>query len=145
MKSQRYVSDELTHFAGSALDRERQYELLISIIRTGILKPRSPAEGLTDRDRSPSDAQATYQLVVRQDKPLSSNDKYQASVVCFADIPVEDLPFHIQKYSPFGVSFAKRFLLGCGANPVLYVARQTSTKSTKPADERFLKQRAIAA
>ena len=30
MKSQRYVSDELTHFAGSTLDRERQYEILIS-------------------------------------------------------------------------------------------------------------------
>lgn len=65
-------------------------------------------------------------------KPLSSNQKYCTSIVCFADIPVEDLPFHSRKYGPFGLAFSKSFLVSRGASPVFYVAEQFSTNWRNP-------------
>ena len=44
-------------------------------------------------------------------------------MVCFCDIPVADLPFHSQKYSPFGIAFKKSFLVKQGAAPVIYVPK----------------------
>src|SRR5689334_24442201 len=43
-------------------------------------------------------------------------------MVCFCDIPVEDLPLHMKKYSQFGLAFSKGFLIGKGATPVFYVS-----------------------
>src|SRR4028119_165483 len=110
--SQRYVSDELTHFVGSRLGTpEDRYALLLAIIRGGLLK----APGLSDQTvEQTADGPRTttrYTLTIGRDEPLSSNKKYCASIVCFADIPVEDLPIHIRKYGEFGVAFSKRFLV----------------------------------
>jgi Putative abortive phage resistance protein AbiGi, antitoxin len=49
------------------------------------------------------------------------------SIVCFCDIPVEDLPLHTSKYSAFGLAFLKRFLIPRGASPVFYVAWQSAS------------------
>jgi hypothetical protein len=49
--------------------------------------------------------------------------------VCFCDIPVTDLEIHMNKYSRFGLSFLKRFLIAKGANPVMYVAENSSALS----------------
>ncbi len=43
-------------------------------------------------------------------------------MICFCDIPLADLDLHMGKYSRFGLSFARPFLVGNGANPVFYVA-----------------------
>ena len=45
--------------------------------------------------------------------------------ICFCDIPVTDLEIHMNKYSHFGLSFLKRFLIGKGANPAMYVAESS--------------------
>jgi hypothetical protein len=131
-KHQRYVSEELTQFVGSRLDREQQYQLLVLILRDGLLKSPGESDVSVDQTLNGPHTTISYKLTVNHDKPLSSNDKYRASIVCFADIPVEDLPLHIQKYSPFGLSFAKAFLLQYGANPVFYVASQSATNLRNP-------------
>lgn len=53
-------------------------------------------------------------------------------VVCFCDIPVSDLGIHMGKYSRFGLSFLKPFLIEKGANPVLYVSNNSSSLSIGP-------------
>jgi len=47
-------------------------------------------------------------------------DKVKA--ICFCDIPVNDFGIHMSKYSKFGLSFRKEFLIERRANPVFYVA-----------------------
>jgi hypothetical protein len=44
MGVQRYVSNELTHFVGRSLaDEDRQFDLLVAILKTGQLRsPRNP-------------------------------------------------------------------------------------------------------
>ena len=42
-------------------------------------------------------------------------------MVCFCDIPVDDLDIHMEKYGQFGIAFQKEFLLDQGALPVVYV------------------------
>jgi len=42
--------------------------------------------------------------------------------VYFCDIPTADLKIHMAKYSQFGVSFLKSFLVKKGANPAFYIA-----------------------
>lgn len=41
-------------------------------------------------------------------------------------------PFHARKYGPFGLSFRKSFLVGKGASPVFYVAKQSATDWRNP-------------
>lgn len=124
-KNQRYVSRELTHFVGASVSEpEAQYQLLIKIIREGILlTPGKSGVVVQHGDNGPvQTVKRTYNINYRE--PLSSNKKYQASIVCFADIPLDDLPIHIRKYSGFGLSFLRPFLLLQGASPVFYIARQ---------------------
>jgi len=131
--NQRYVSDELTHFVGARLSTaEERYALLLDIFGAGLLK----APGLSDEalEQTPDGPRKTmrYTITIGHDESLSSNRKYAASIVCFADIPVEDLPLHIRKYSEFGLAFSKRFLVAQGANPVFYIAASSSTNVRNP-------------
>jgi Putative abortive phage resistance protein AbiGi, antitoxin len=48
-------------------------------------------------------------------------ERYKANVVCFCDIPVEDLAIHTAKYSRFGLAFLKDDLIPRGAGPVFYI------------------------
>jgi len=61
---------------------------------------------------------------------LSSNEKYSGQMVCFCDIPVEDLPLHMKKYSQFGLAFSKVFLTSKGATPILYVSQESLVRHT---------------
>ena len=125
LKTQRYISSELTHFVGAGLaDHESQYALLLKILRTGILlTPGKSGVVIQHGDKGPvRTIQTTH--TTNYLEYLSSNRKYQASIVCFADIPLDDLHLHIKKYSGFGLSFLRPFLLLQGANPVFYIARQ---------------------
>jgi hypothetical protein len=127
MPKQRYVSPELTHFVGKRLSSEDQrYSLLVDdILKGGCLK-FSPIddsrciEGLSGdlpfvggtRELDGDDTEAAY-----------------SQRICFCDIPVTDLEIHMTKYSRFGLSFLKDFLVRKGANPVMYVAENSQALS----------------
>lgn len=113
MSNQRYISDELTHFVGRGQMEERQYDLLVKILTEGVLR----AGG------DPTLEEGHVQLKFRWGQPLSNSELFQPSMVCFCDIPVPDLPIHVQKYSCFGLSFLKSFLIKKGAAPVFYVPK----------------------
>jgi hypothetical protein len=106
---QRYISEELTHFVGKDLpDEDQQYSLLVKILNSGWLT------------HPPHNPNISGNLQVREGAPLA--EMYSPEVVCFCDIPVEDLGIHTIKYSRFGLAFLKSFLVKKGANPVFYVA-----------------------
>lgn len=114
MAAQRYVSKELTHFVGRALgDPEEQYALLVQILASGELThpPHNPA--------------ISGNLQIESSPKFSEGELYSPQVVCFCDIPVDDLSIHTPKYSRFGLSFRKDFLIDKGANPVFYVSQNT--------------------
>ena len=117
-KLQRYVSDELTHFVGRGKSEAEQYAILIDVLSSGWLT-HPPHERTLD----PS---VSGRLAVQPREPFSGNEMYRPEVVCFCDIPPEDLHLHMQKFSRFGLSFHKTFLVSAGANPVFYVARDSS-------------------
>jgi len=111
---QRYVANELTHFVGASLlpDEPAQYALLCKILRAGWLGRSSPA------------APFAYAL-----SPVANDlgESLSAEVVCFCDIPVEDLQLHSSKYGRFGVAFKKDYLARKGATPVFYVVKDAPT------------------
>ena len=114
MELQRYVSPDLTHFVGrSSRNAEARFTLLKKIIRGGLLQARP----------RPSDPSLRNIVMFAKyvGSPLSSNDAYEMSMVCFCDIPLADLHLHMKKYGPFGIAFRKNFLATQGATPVMYV------------------------
>ena len=125
-KIQRYISDELTHLVGRGQSTDDQYSTLIKILRSGWLThpPHNPlVEG---------------NIQVNPQAKLSENEMYIPQVVCFCDIPTEDLGIHMQKYSPFGLTFSKDFIVEAGGSPVFYVAREASVKSSRSLTPEFI-------
>lgn len=125
---QRYISKELSHFVGRGLDEDSQYQLLIEILRSGLLtySPNDPTQQLGE-------------IFINPTAKLSKNEMYNPGVVCFCDIPVEDLAMHVEKYSPFGLSFQKDFIVRNGGSPVNYLPRKTKVKLIRDiSGERFL-------
>jgi hypothetical protein len=113
MITQRYVSEELTHFVGRSLgDQEKQFDLLLKILKSGEL-------------RTPRNADGSVKPPVKTTLGagwFSERKVHQVAAVCFCDIPEEDLAIHMKKYSRFGLAFPKPFLLTRGATPVFYIA-----------------------
>ena len=62
---------------------------------------------------------------------LSQNEMYVPQVVCFCDIPVGDLAIHVEKYSPFGLSFAKDYIVRAGGCPVFYIPRHSGVRAAR--------------
>ena len=115
MRRQRYISANLTHFVGRSIVENGRYMLLKKILKSGVLEARPRIPGLSHRDH-----------VVQRNSSvrLSTNEACIVPVVCFCDIPLEDLGIHMRKYSEFGMAFSKHFLAGQGASPVIYVPRK---------------------
>jgi hypothetical protein len=112
--TQRYVSNELSHFVGKGKTEEEQYQLLVGkILKSGWLTyaPHDPSQPRT----------ASLDL----SKPISTDDIIKYQVVCFCDIPAQDLAIHVRKYSKFGLAFKKEFLVSKGACPVFYIANES--------------------
>lgn len=109
---QRYVSHELTHFVGrdDPSDEER-FRRFCQVLSSGKLLPGG-------REDAVGNMQVQFQ------RPLSSNEVYLPEMICFCDIPPEDLDLHMGKYSRFGIAFPKNFLIAEGANPVFYLCRE---------------------
>ncbi len=112
-KTQRYISKELTHFVGRTLSEEEQYQLLVHIITSGRL-----THPLHMIDAWPH-------LEIKTKRRISMNEMYNPMVVCFCDIPVTDVYIHMKKYSRFGLSLLKHFLVPKLANPVFYVTKNS--------------------
>lgn len=111
---QRYISNELTHLVGGKLESyEEQYNILIKILEEGyITYPPHERKDLNARE-----------LITNYTADFTKNEMYVSSMVCFCDIPVSDLSIHINKYSPFGLSFDKTFIAHKGGGPVYYVPK----------------------
>jgi len=109
-----YTSKELTHFVGASLkpEKDKQFELLLKILKTGILSPY------------PDNKPKWYNRLYGGPISLVNGEMYpQFPKVCLCDIPLGDLHLHIKKYSDFGLAFPKRILVAKGATPVFYVAQ----------------------
>jgi Putative abortive phage resistance protein AbiGi, antitoxin len=116
--TQRYVSNELSHFVGKGQTDEVRYDILVNkILKTGWLT--YPPHDIS-RPRSLS---LDFSSLISDDKAL----KYE--VVCFCDIPDSDLGIHVNKYSKFGLAFKKGFLIAKGACPVFYVANESAVSA----------------
>jgi hypothetical protein len=116
---QRYVSTELAHFVGRGLAAEEQYQLLIKIINEGWIT------------HPPHNPNISGNLSVNNAAKFSANEIYSPEIVCFCDIPLADLGIHISKYSPFGLSFSKDFVVKQGGCPVFYMPLQANVRISK--------------
>jgi len=112
--NQRYISKELTHFVGGKSENDNK--------RYGILKTIMSDELLS---HPPHDKNQSGNLTILSDLSFCDNTMYNLESICFCDIPVEDFEIHIKKYSGFGISFLKSFLIKNGANPVFYIANNS--------------------
>jgi hypothetical protein len=147
----------LTHFVGRNLPSdEEQFILLCKIIRDGVLLDISHIDrhdrifsaGFKNRETGEVNAvEYTSEPNVRHDLSslLSSNQLVQFEIVCFCDIPMADLTIHCKKYSYFGLSFSKSFLLKQGAAPVMYVPasgifRMSLAERHIPSGEKFYEE-----
>lgn len=119
MPEQRYISNELTHFVGRGLEEEAQYFLLLKILNSG---------WLTHPPHTPN---ISGGLSVETHGKISSNNMYNPQSVCFCDIPVSDLAIHMQKYSRFGLSFGKDFIVSKGGAPIFYIPNKIKVKVIK--------------
>lgn len=90
---------------------DERYSLLVRILRDGRL-------GRGDADH-PNGTGFTF--VVHGDQDPLDNHMYSLPMVCFCDIPPDDLHIHMSKYSRFGIAFRKSFLIAKGARPVFYI------------------------
>lgn len=128
MNTQSYVSDELTHFVGKAEklpdgnpDNARRYALLLEILGNK-LDPRALREGWLQASYR-EEFGPGFTMLSDGRKRLSTNEAIKCTMLCFCDIPQEQLSIHIEKYGEFGIAFSKQFLLRHGAFPVHYVPR----------------------
>jgi len=120
---QRYVSRELSHFAGRTADGlEAKYETLLSILRSGVVR----AAGASTERGSLGGSGLAF------NPAADLLECYKVDAAYFCDIPVEDLAIHTGKYGPFGLSFLKVFLLPLGASPAFYVAKDAIASFGSP-------------
>jgi hypothetical protein len=105
---QRYVSKELIHFVGrNEKSEDSCYDLFKKILKCGWLT-------------FPPHDQLISNTCFRVNVNKPFEEMLTGDYICFCDIPIADLAIHMGKYSRFGISFKKPFLLEKGANPVFY-------------------------
>lgn len=122
-KSQNYISSELTHFVGRSLaNDDERYQLLIEILRTGIIRTRNR------NGRGAILSHCNWNADIR------TNEAFNPDMVCFCDIPTSDFEIHMKKYSRFGLSFNKDFLISQGLRPVFYIPNNTIVAKKNIAD-----------
>jgi hypothetical protein len=68
------------------------------------------------------------ELAVYLSAKISQNEMYLPQMVCFTDIPIEDLTIHTNKYSRFGIAFSKDFIVKQGGMPIHYIPIESSIK-----------------
>jgi len=116
-RQQRYISNELIHLTAKGKPPGEQYKALLRILKKQELH-HSPEEPNTWGENN-------IGFEYRYNERISDDKMINSSMVCFCDIPFEDLSIHIQKYSPFGLSFKKDFVASKGGCPVFYIPKHT--------------------
>jgi len=92
---------------------EEQYKILVQIIKEGLLTPNH------------KDPEMAGYIVISLNGRISDNKMFMPCVICLCDIPINDLYIHMKKYSQFGISFLKEFMIVKGANPVFYITKNS--------------------
>ena len=127
--TQRYVSNELTHFVGRSLRDEKKDENQIWDEQYGILRKIIHEKRISYSPHETSEGGLEYGTPSRNyfefQSKFSNNGMIVPGMVCFCDIPLEDIAIHISKYSHFGLSFQKSFLIKQGTTPVFYVEKNS--------------------
>lgn len=114
MSKQNYISDKLTHFIGRKLTNQNsKYDLLVKILNDKQLSPPPHVNGLGSA------------VKMSPKNKISDNDLYQPYMICFCDIPDNNLKIHTEKYSCFGISFSKNFIVNNGGRPVFYIPKNS--------------------
>lgn len=121
---QRYISNELTHLAGRGQNSDEQYQTLIKILKEKRLL-------WNPKDKN-TWGEGTAEFIYKYNNKISDNEMINPSMICFCDIPFEDLTIHIKKYTPFGLSFTKELIASKGGSPVLYVPRRAAVRFMEP-------------
>jgi hypothetical protein len=126
IKYQNYISEELIHFLGRSLNGDDdRYNLLVEIIKTGILR-----NGNVNK-------KGVCVTTCFHGRKISSNDAFNPNIVCFCDIPIADINIHMNKYSYFGISFKKHFLIQQGVRPVYYIPQNAIINNKRNLNEIF--------
>lgn len=124
--TQRYISNELVHFVGRGMESQRQFDLLCKILSEGWIT------------HPPHKPNISGNLKVDPGVSISTNVMYSPQITCFADIPVSELSIHIEKYSPFGLSFSKDFITQAGGAPVHYLPIDSKVIIFKDCDKKVV-------
>ena len=106
---QRFASEVLWHFVSREKSDEDSYEILLSVLRTG-LKVGPQKE--------------QFKVFNQKTQKAEALDGYP--VACLADIPLKDLHIHAERYGSFAIGFHKASAILNGFNPVLYVNQYSS-------------------
>ena len=120
--TQRYISKELVHFVGRSMSEDQQFELLLKILNEGWIT------------HPPHNPNISGNLSVNTNAAISENEMYAPEITCFADIPIQDLSMHMQKYSSVGISLSKEFIAEAGGVPVHYIPKGAKVKRPRNLD-----------
>lgn len=114
--TQRYISKELFHFVGRGFEQDHQFQLLLKILGEGWIT------------HPPHNPNISGNLHINTSTQIGNNEMYTPEIVCFSDIPIQDIRIHINKYSAFGLSFSKQFIASKGGVPVHYVPQNGAVR-----------------
>lgn len=106
---QRFTSEVLWHFVSRNKDDTRSYNVLLSILQSGL------KVGEKNKEFKFLDVK-TNQWVTLWGYPVS----------CLADIPLKDLHIHAERYGRFAIGFHKESVINNHFNPVLYINQYSS-------------------
>jgi hypothetical protein len=106
---QRFTSEVLWHFVGRNKSEEEKYQILVSILKSGLKLGNKNVEFKFFDIK-------TNKMVTLWGYP----------VVCLADIPLKDLHIHAERYGRYAIGFHKESVINNNFHPVLYVNQYSS-------------------
>lgn len=106
---QRFTSEVLWHFVGRNKTEDERYQILLSILNTGLKISKDNAE---------------FKFLDLKTKQMVTLWGYPVS--CLADIPLKDLHIHAERYGRYAIGFHKESVINNNFSPVLYANQYSS-------------------